>query len=69
VPRLEVEHARAEGRVERVESYPEYPGDPHPMQQWATLLQSIGFKAGTKIGADHTGYPWILGTRVPVCPH
>ena len=30
VPRLEVEHARGAAQVDRVESYPEYPGEEHP---------------------------------------
>src|SRR5512139_1500376 len=32
VPRLEVEHARAETGIEHVDHYIEYPFDPHPMQ-------------------------------------
>ena len=67
VPRLEVEHARGEGNAERVESYLEYPGDPHPMKQFAQILAAMGIQEKTSgersrtIGADNDGYPWILG--------
>jgi len=59
VPRLEVEHARAEAHVDRIESYSEYPGKPHPMQRFSEILAAMGIQA--KIGADYDGYPWILG--------
>jgi Xaa-Pro dipeptidase len=59
VPRLEVEHANAEARVDRVESYVEYPGEAHPMKQFAEILKKFGIQ--NKIGADYDGYPWILG--------
>jgi len=63
VPRLEMEHAKAEARVERVESYPEYPGDPHPMYQLKKIAADLGITG--KIGADSDGYPWILGYQGP----
>jgi len=59
VPRLEVEHAKAEAQVERVESYIEYPDNPHPMIQFAEILKRLEIQE--KIGADNDGYPWILG--------
>jgi Xaa-Pro aminopeptidase len=59
VPRLEVEHANSQARVARVEAYLEYPGDPHPMKQFAQIIAKMGVKE--KIGADNDGYPWILG--------
>lgn len=59
VPRLEVEHARSQARVDRVESYMEYPDNPHPMKRFAEILNGLAVKG--KIGADHDGYPWILG--------
>jgi Xaa-Pro aminopeptidase len=59
VPRLEVEHANTEARVDRVESYIEYPSDVHPMKQFAEMLKRFGIH--NKIGADYDGYPWILG--------
>lgn len=59
VPRLEVEHAKAEAQVERVESYVEYPGNPHPLKLFAEILRRLEIR--DKIGADNDGYPWILG--------
>jgi Xaa-Pro aminopeptidase len=59
VPRLEVEHAKAEAQVEHVESYTEYPDNPHPMAQFAEVLRGLGIR--DSIGADNDGYPWILG--------
>lgn len=64
VPRLEYEHAKAEAQVDCIESYIEYPGKPHPMYQFKSILDGIGF-AGRKIGADSDGYPWILGYQGP----
>jgi Xaa-Pro aminopeptidase len=63
VPRLEVEHARGQTRFERVDSYVEYPADPHPMQVLEKTLADLGIK--DRVGADHDGYPWILGYRGP----
>lgn len=59
VPRLEVEHAKAEAQVERVESYIEYPDNPHPMKLFAEILKRLEIR--DKVGADNDGYPWILG--------
>lgn len=61
VPRLEAEHARANATVDHVAHYPEYPGDPHPMQVLAGMLSEMGIR-GT-IGADEDGYPWVFGYR------
>lgn len=63
VPRLEVEHARAQTGFERVDHYLEYPYTPHPMNVLRDTLDDMGVK-GT-IGADHDGYPWIFGYRGP----
>ncbi len=63
VPRLELEHARSEGQVDRVETYPEYPGDPRPMAIFQTILRDAGFRR--RIGVDTDGYPWILGYQGP----
>ncbi len=63
VPRLEVEHAQANALVDRVEHYPEYPGNPHPMAVLKRLLDDMGVQG--RIGADDDGYPWILGYRGP----
>lgn len=59
VPRLEVEHAKSQARVDRIESYLEYPDNPHPMKQLETILNGLTIKK--KIGADNDGYPMILG--------
>jgi Xaa-Pro dipeptidase len=63
VPRLELEHARAEALVDRVETYLEYPDDPHPTFALKRVLEEMGI-AG-RLGADRDGYPWILGYQGP----
>jgi Xaa-Pro aminopeptidase len=59
VPEFEVERVRAETSFELVASYPEYPGLEHPMRILARALADLG--AGAELGADHDGYPGILG--------
>jgi Xaa-Pro dipeptidase len=63
VPRLEREHAQANALVNHVADYPEYPSEVHPMESLRALLESMGIRGA--IGADHDGYPWILGYRGP----
>jgi Xaa-Pro dipeptidase len=63
VPRLEAEHAKANGLVDHVAHYPEYPGDPHPMSVLAGMLSEMGI-SGT-VGVDEDGYPWVFGYRGP----
>jgi Xaa-Pro aminopeptidase len=63
IPEFEVERTRAEASFARVESYPEYPGNDHPMTILARVLTDLGI-AG-KIGADEDGYPGILGYQGP----
>jgi Xaa-Pro dipeptidase len=63
VPAFEVERVRAETAFDRVEAYPEYPGEEHPMRILARLLGEMGIR-GT-IAADGDGYPGILGYRGP----
>ncbi len=63
VPRLELEHARANSVVERVAHYDEYPDKVHPLQQMAALLADMGVQG--QIGGDGDGYPWIFGYRGP----
>lgn len=63
VPQLEREHANANAWVDRVDPYPEYPDDPHPMERLKEVLQEMGL--GDPLGADSDGYPWILGYRGP----
>ena len=62
-PEFEVDRTRAEASFARVESYPEYPGDEHPMTILARVLADLGI-AG-KVGADEDGYPDILGYEGP----
>jgi Xaa-Pro dipeptidase len=63
VPRLEREHAEANALVSRVADYPEFPGETHPSEALRTLLGELGLRE--RFGADHDGYPWILGYRGP----
>jgi Xaa-Pro aminopeptidase len=58
VPRFEVERAQEEGRFDRIESYPEYPGPEHPMTVLARVVQG-------PLAADQDGYPGILGYEGP----
>ncbi len=63
VPRLELEHAKAETGFQRVFHYVEYPYDRHPDKVFKKTLEDMAIKG--KIGADNDGYPWILGYRGP----
>src|SRR5947199_2770986 len=63
VPEFEVERVRAETDFERIDSYPEYPGEVHPIELLARVLADIA--VGGAVGADQDGYPGILGYRGP----
>lgn len=63
VPRLEVEHATANAAVQEVAHYDEYPGERHPLESLLGLLEALGIRG--RLGADHDGYPWVLGYRGP----
>ena len=63
VPRLEREHAQANALVQHVADYPEYPGETHPAEALRSLLGELGLRE--RVGADHDGYPWVLGYRGP----
>ena len=63
VPRLELEHAKAETGFERVFHYVEYPYDRHPDKVFKMTLENMGIRG--RIAADNDGYPWILGYRGP----
>ncbi len=63
VPRLELEHAKAQTGFERVDYYVEYPYRPHPAQVLADTLAGMGITG--KIASDADGYPWIFGYRGP----
>ena len=63
VPRLEREHAQANALVRHVADYAEYPSETHPTEALRALLGEMGLNG--RLGADHDGYPWILGYRGP----
>ena len=63
VPEFEVERTHAEASFARVESYPEYPGNEHPMTILARVLTDLGIVG--RVGADEDGYPSILGYQGP----
>ena len=63
VPRLELEHARANTAVSEVAHYDEYPGERHPMESLRELLDALGIRGA--LGADGDGYPWVFGYRGP----
>ena len=66
VPRLEVEHVKAETGIERVHFYPEYPGDQHPTVGLQEMLEEMGIVLPDgRLGADHDGYPWLFGYEGP----
>ncbi|MGA7672830.1 MAG: Xaa-Pro peptidase family protein [Nitrolancea sp.] len=64
VPRLEEEHAAEFVIVDKLRSYPEYPGDRHPMQFFKDILIELGLEHA-KIGVDADGYGGIYGYRGP----
>lgn len=55
VPLLEAEHAKKAPAVDRVRSYPEYPGRRHPMHFLADLVTELGLR-GHRLGADRMRY-------------
>lgn len=63
VPRLEVEHARSDTLIQRVDHYVEFPYEPHPMSIFHKTIEKMGIV--DQFGADSDGYPWILGYRGP----
>ncbi len=64
VPRLEEEHAGEFVIVDNLRSYPEYPGDRHPMQFFKDILIELGLERA-RIGVDAPGYGGIYGYRGP----
>lgn len=61
VPRLELEHAKSNALIDRVDHYLEYPYNPHPMILLKAMLDDMGIVQ--TIAVDDDGYPWILGYR------
>jgi Xaa-Pro dipeptidase len=64
VPRLEEEHATAYATVDRVVSYPEYPGEKHPMARLAETVTGLNLER-VRLGVDGDGYPGVMGYRGP----
>lgn len=64
VPRLEGEHAERYAYVDSVHTYPEYPGERHPMEFLKDILVELGLGNAT-IGVDSNGYGRIYGYRGP----
>jgi Xaa-Pro dipeptidase len=63
VPRMEVEHAKANALIDRVDHYTEYPDTPHPMYGLGEMLSDMGVTG--KVAADNDGYPRLFGYRGP----
>ena len=63
MPEFEVARVEEEAAFSRVPSYPEYPGEEHPLRILARVLAEMGITG--KIAADHDGYPGILGYSGP----
>lgn len=64
VPALEHEHAEEHAYVDKVHSYPEYPGLRHPMEYFKDALLEAGF-GGKRVGYDADGYGSSMGYRGP----
>ena len=64
VPYLEADHARGAGEAETVVSYPEYPGERHPLLLLSDHLAREGL-ASAILGVDHDGYPPVMGYAGP----
>ena len=64
VPRLEGEHAKEEVPEAEVRTYPEYPGEKHPLEQFKDMLAEIGL-LDKDLAADADGYSSGQGYRGP----
>ncbi|MDQ3444252.1 MAG: Xaa-Pro peptidase family protein [Chloroflexota bacterium] len=64
VPNLEIEHAWAEGLVDDVVVYPEYPGLRPALEYMKDRLVELGLGNAT-IGVDADGYGQVYGYRGP----
>lgn len=64
VPELEREHCVIGTAVDRAVSYPEYPGEVHPMNQLKDLLVEMNLNH-SKIAIDSSGYPSVNGYKGP----
>ncbi len=64
VPRLETEHAEEFALVDRIVTYPEYPGERHPMEYLKDVLLELDL-GRAQIGVDSDGYSRTYGYRGP----
>jgi len=64
IPNLELEHAWAEGLIDDVVVYPEYPGKRPALEYLKDKLVELGLETDT-IGVDADGYGQIYGYRGP----
>ncbi len=64
VPRLEEEHAGEFVIADTIRSYPEFPGDRHPLQFLKDILVEFGLEKA-RIGVDADGYGNVYGYRGP----
>lgn len=64
VPELEGEHCLIDTAIDRSVTYPEYPGEVHPMYQLKDLF--VAMKLNDKgVGVDGGGYPGVYGYKGP----
>ena len=63
VPRLELEHAQGQARVDDVRAYTEYPDLLHPMEVLKVALDDLGIRP--TYAADADGYPPVFGYQGP----
>ena len=64
VPSLEQEHSAEFAIVDTIRTYPEYPGDRHPMLFLKDILVELGLDQAS-IGVDADGYGNVFGYRGP----
>lgn len=64
VPHLEIEHGQEAADVDEVLTYPEYPGETHPMRLLAKVMEEKGL-AGKPLAADARGYASSWGYAGP----
>ncbi|MFO7941880.1 MAG: Xaa-Pro peptidase family protein [Bacillota bacterium] len=64
LPHLEIEHARSACPEAEVVTYPEYPGEVHPMNQFAEILRERGLER-VRLGTDAKGYGSSQGYQGP----
>ncbi|HSW10852.1 MAG TPA: Xaa-Pro peptidase family protein [Bacillota bacterium] len=64
LPRLDQEHAEETAIVDHVRTYPEYPGEHHPMRGLADFLRELGL-ASDSLAADAPGYGSGMGYEGP----